>query len=107
MNNVELEEFVSWYEDPLQLCAGSRIIPQWKFKPLAVALVGAGSSLTEEELLKLFFEESKRYTACGANSNGRYSVIRKPPKTGWKKLICKLGVEHGEPLPTSPAEGSV
>jgi len=90
MDELTIEEHIIWHQDPLQQCAGEPIIPQYNFEPLAKVLVGVEEvTKTVEDLILLFFEEAKRYSACGANLNATYAVIRRPP-SGWGKLIDKI-----------------
>lgn len=98
MDDLTLEEHITWHQDPLQCCAGQPVIPQYNFEPLAKVLIGVEDvTKSVEDLVLLFFEEAKKYTACGGNLDERFAVIRKPPN-GWGKLIDKIKGEVQEVL---------
>ena len=90
MDEIEfrLEDRFQWAQDPLQCCAGLPIIPQYNFRPLAEAIEPYPDVLyTVDEIVEIFFEIAKKYTACGANHNDKYAVMRKGNASGWKKAI--------------------
>tara|TARA_R110000772_G_scaffold182375_2_gene293633 strand:+ start:3537 stop:3821 length:285 start_codon:yes stop_codon:yes gene_type:complete len=90
MDTVELTilEMIALKQDPLALCAGQPVIPKANFEDLATELVDFPNvHKTIEEIVELFDEESKRFSACGANNSDRWGVLRKNPKTGWQYIV--------------------
>lgn len=88
---MELLERISWFQDPLQLCAGQPIIPAAKFDDLATAVIEYTEvNLTHAEVLALLYNESKRFVGCGGNHNEKFAVLRKNPKGGWSYLATLL-----------------
>lgn len=88
---LTIEEQFLWAQDPIQTCAGQPIIPQYNFKPLAEELIKYKEVTYDVDgIIKLFFEVAKKYTACGANFNDKFAVIRKNPKLGWEKVVSRV-----------------
>jgi len=88
---LTIEEQFLWHQDPLQECAGQPVIAQHSFESLATELVEYTEiTYTADELVALFFEISKKYTACGANNNEKYAIIRKNPEKGWTKIVAQV-----------------
>jgi len=87
MSRTILEEF-QWAQDPLQLCVGQPIIPQYNFPILADKLLEYNSVIMSKAQLVIYFtEQSLRFSACGANSSSKFGVLRRNPKTGWQWLV--------------------
>lgn len=85
------QECIEWAQDPIQECAGQPIIPASNFDSLAVSLANQSDiDKTAEEILDIFREQSKRFTACGANLADRFAVLRKNKENGWQYLIDLL-----------------
>lgn len=90
-DEISIEELFEWAQDPIQTCAESPVILQANYEKLITQLVELPEVvMTAQEIQELFFEQGKRFTACGANNNERFGVLRKNPKTGWKYLIEKV-----------------
>lgn len=90
MKSLELTilEVIALKQDPMHICAGQPVIPNSNFEALAIELVTFNDvHKTVEEIVELFKEESKRFSACGANNSGRFGVLRKNPKTGWQYIV--------------------
>lgn len=84
-----LSEIFTSYEDPLQQCAGQPVILGSEFESMATDVSQFDNIVkTKEELVLLFKEQTKRFTACGANNaDERFAVLRKNPANGWEYLI--------------------
>lgn len=87
-------EIFEWYVNPLELCSGHAVIGNPNFLPLAEALKEEDSALpaTVEEIVEIFTEQSKRFSACGANNSDKYGVLRKSSTTGWQYLLDAIQV---------------
>jgi hypothetical protein len=79
-------------QDPLNFCAGSPVIMGASFNDLAQHLsVMTEVDKTKEEVLDIFMEQAKRFSACGANfSDQQTGVVRRNPETGWMYLVTLL-----------------
>lgn len=85
---ITLLETIAWKEDPMQLCAGQPVIPAANFALLAKdAITFKQVKKTEEEIIDILKEQSKRFAACGANFSDRLGVVRKNPDTGWQYIV--------------------
>lgn len=91
MEELTLMQQLEWAQDPMQFCAGQPVIPAYNFEELAVNVAKFPEvTKTSDEVLALFQEEGKRYTACGANNDDRLMVMRRVPDTGWAPLAAKI-----------------
>lgn len=93
MEEITLLELFEWAQDPTHLCAEQPIIPSSAFEELSLeASAYKEVTKTSEEILELFNEQSKRFSACGANNSEKWGVLRKNPKIGWQYLIDLITV---------------
>jgi len=91
MEPLTLIQTIEWSQDPLEICAGQPIIPAINFTELALELILFPEvTMTADEIVAWFKEQSKRFTACGGNNAERYAVLRKNPKSGWQYVIDKI-----------------
>ena len=106
MNEVEpkevpltLLEVVEWAQHPSDVCAGQPVIPYSNFVELSKDVVAYDEVvLTQMEAMDLFTEQTKRFSACGANhADDRFGVLRKNPKTGWQYIVDLLTGNAKEP----------
>jgi hypothetical protein len=87
-NTLTLLETIAWAEDRIYLCAGQPVIPASNFETLSVDLAAYPEvHKTAEDIYNLLREETKRFTACGANHSDRFGVLRKNPKGGWQYIV--------------------
>lgn len=88
---LTLIEVIEWSQDPIQMCAGSPVIPARNFQSLAEQLISFKEiTKTSDEIVDIFKLQSKRFAACGANFSDKHGVVRKNPKTGWNYLVTLL-----------------
>ena len=91
MEELTIEELFEWAQGPLQVCAGQPIIAQHKFEGFALSLQNYPEVKLDAVALEAYFtEKAKKYTACGANNNERFGVLRKNPDAGWSKIIADI-----------------
>jgi len=90
MEELTLLQTIEWSQSPTEECAGQPIIPASEFFELAHDVAAYPEvKLTAEEVESILIDQSKRFSACGANDSNpeRFAVVRKNPKNGWKYLI--------------------
>lgn len=87
MSTLSLQETILWSEDHTYMCAGSPVVPAANFTELAIELaVYPEVTKTVSEIVHIFKEQSKRFSACGGNDADRFGVIRRNPKSGWQYI---------------------
>ena len=85
---MELIDILMWAEDPLNQCGGQPVIMASSIDTLAQDLAEFPSVIYSEEQINLKLRnETKRFSACGANNSERFGVLRKNPETGWQYII--------------------
>ena len=85
---ITLLETIAWKEDSMQLCAGQPVILAANFELLAKEVVAFPEvKKTEEEIIDLLQNETKRFAACGGNNAERFGVLRKGNSTGWQYIV--------------------
>ena len=88
---IELTDIFNWRQSPLMTCAGCPVILGTEFPNLAIDVAELPYiTLASNEIEVFFWQQSKRFSACGANSGDDYAVLRKNPNTGWNYLVDKL-----------------
>ena len=88
MSTLSIQEAIEWSEDRTYMCAGSPVVPAAKFTELAIELATYSEvPKTVAEIVDIFKEQSKRFSACGGNDADRFGVIRRNPKSGWKYIV--------------------
>jgi hypothetical protein len=88
MEELTLLQTIEWCEDPIQICAGQPIIPASKFEELANEMVAYPEVLrSAEEIVAILKDQTKRFSACGANQADRFGVIRKNKVNGWQYIV--------------------
>jgi hypothetical protein len=90
MEEMTILSTIEWSQHPIEVCAGQPIIPATEFFELSHDLAEFDDiKLTAEEIETILGEQSKRFSACGANNADpkRFACVRKNPKTGWNYLI--------------------
>jgi len=95
--SLSIHEVLEWSQDPLRTCGGAPVILKQEFQRLAEVLSNYPEvTMTVEEMLFLFTEQSKRFVGCGGNFGGsdRSSLLRKNPATGWKYIIDIITEEN-------------
>ena len=88
MSELTINEIFLYAEDSLNLCAGQPVILSSSFESLSIHLsIQDGVTKTAQEIVTIFQEQSKRFSACGANNSDKFGVLRKNPETGWNYLV--------------------
>ena len=94
MEKLPILEAIAWYQDATNLCAGQPIIPAANFNDLIEELVTYPEvTKTAYEMGEILADQTKRFSACGANNSDKWGVIRKNPKTGWQYIVDLITVE--------------
>lgn len=88
MEELTILETIAWAQDPTNFCAGHPVIPASNFEELALDLIEYSNvTKTQEEIIEILKNQSKRFAACGANHSDRFGVIRKNPESGWQYIV--------------------
>jgi len=91
METITLTDILNWSQDPIQTCGEQPVILAAEFNALAADVKELSSiSLTKDEVLNVFKEQAKRFSACGANNSEKFGVLRKHPVSGWNYLEVLL-----------------
>jgi hypothetical protein len=88
METEEILQILAWSEHPMMECAGARVIMADRFSETAESIAAIPEvDKPKEEIEKILIEQSKRFSACGANNSEKWAVLRKNPKSGWTYIV--------------------